>query len=67
MLDKITEASTFLAEKGITNPEVGVILGTGLGNLFVKHIENAVEIDYHDIPYFPVSTVETHKGKLIYG
>lgn len=67
MLDKITEASTFLTERGIVNPEIGIILGTGLGNLFVKQIENAIEIDYHDIPYFPVSTVEFHKGKLIYG
>jgi purine-nucleoside phosphorylase len=67
MLDKITEASTFLTEKGISNPEVGVILGTGLGNLFVKQIEHAIEIDYHNIPYFPVSTVESHNGKLIYG
>lgn len=67
MIDRITEASTFLNEKGIVNPEIGIILGTGLGNLFVKQIENAIEIDYHDIPYFPVSTVEFHKGKLIYG
>ncbi len=67
MLDKITEASAFLKENGITTPEIGVILGTGLGTLFVKQIENAIEIDYHDIPYFPVSTVEFHKGKLIYG
>ncbi|MEK6782900.1 MAG: purine-nucleoside phosphorylase [Bacteroidota bacterium] len=67
MLDKITEGCTFLQEKGIQNPEIGVILGTGLGNLFANQIENAREIDYHDIPYFPVSTVEIHKGKLIYG
>jgi|SRR6478735_1401017 len=67
MLDKITEASTFLRETGIINPDVGVILGTGLGNLFVKQIENPIEVDYHAIPYFPVSTVESHNGKLIYG
>ena len=67
MLDKITEASTFLIERGIANPEIGIILGTGLGSLFVKQIKDAIEIDYHDIPYFPVSTVEFHKGKLIYG
>ncbi len=67
MLDKITEASAFLTESGVTAPEVGIILGTGLGNLFVKQIENAVEFDYHHIPHFPVSTVETHRGKLIYG
>ena len=67
MLDKITEASTFLVENGVSNPDIGIILGTGLGNIFAKQIEDALEIDYHDIPYFPVSTVEFHKGKLIYG
>ncbi len=67
MLDKITEGCTFLKENGILTPEIGVILGTGLGNLFVKQIKNPLEIDYHDIPYFPVSTVEFHKGRLIYG
>jgi purine-nucleoside phosphorylase len=67
MLDKITEGCAFLQEKGILNPEIGIILGTGLGNLFAKQIENVVEIDYHEIPYFPVSTVEFHKGRLLYG
>ncbi|CAN5327698.1 purine-nucleoside phosphorylase [soil metagenome] len=46
---------------------MGVILGTGLGNLFVKEIKNPVEINYNSIPHFPVSTVEFHRGKLIYG
>ena len=41
MLDKITEGCAFLQEKGILNPEIGIILGTGLGNLFAKQIENA--------------------------
>ena len=47
-------------------PEAGIILGTGLGGL-VKDVEVKFEIDYKDIPYFPVSTVESHHGKLIFG
>jgi len=46
--------------------EIGIILGTGLGGL-VKHIEKAHSIDYKEIPHFPVSTVESHTGKLIFG
>ncbi len=46
---------------------MGVILGTGLGSLFVQQIKDQVAVDYADIPNFPVSTVESHNGKLIYG
>ncbi len=67
MLQEIHEATDFLKKHGITQPEIGVILGTGLGNLFVKEIKNPIEINYNSIPHFPVSTVEFHKGKLIYG
>ena len=67
MLEHIQEATTFIRQHGITSPEVGVILGTGLGNLFVKEIKNPVVINYNSIPHFPISTVEFHKGKLIYG
>jgi purine-nucleoside phosphorylase len=66
MFEKIKETTEFLKAKGIVNPEAGVILGTGLGGLTSK-IENGLEIDYRDIPNFPVSTVEGHAGKLIYG
>jgi purine-nucleoside phosphorylase len=66
MLEKINETTEFLKVKGIQNPDVGIILGTGLGGLTAK-IENRVEIDYRDIPNFPVSTVEGHEGKLIFG
>lgn len=66
MLEKISEITGFLKEKGIANPDAGIILGTGLGGLAVK-IENRIEIDYKDIPHFPVSTVEGHEGKLIFG
>lgn len=67
MLNEIKEATDYLKKHGIDKPEVGVILGTGLGNLFVKEIKNPIEINYNSIPHFPVSTVEFHKGKLIYG
>lgn len=60
-------AATFLRDKGVAQPEVGVILGTGLGGQFVDQIKNPIEIDYKNIPHFPVSTVEFHKGKLVYG
>jgi purine-nucleoside phosphorylase len=66
MIEQINETVNFLKEKGITNPEIGIILGTGLGKM-VREIEIAIQIDYKDIPHFPVSTVEFHKGKLIYG
>ncbi|HEX2969502.1 MAG TPA: purine-nucleoside phosphorylase [Bacteroidales bacterium] len=66
MLEKIKETTDFLISKGIKDPDAGIILGTGLGGLTAK-IENRIEIDYSDIPNFPVSTVEGHAGKLIYG
>jgi purine-nucleoside phosphorylase len=66
MLEKIKETAEFLKNRGVVNPEAGIILGTGLGGLTAK-IENPVVIDYRDIPNFPVSTVEGHDGKLILG
>ncbi len=66
MLEKIKETVEFLRAKGIVNPEAGIILGTGLGGLTSK-IENRLELDYRVIPHFPVSTVEGHAGKLIFG
>lgn len=66
MLEQINETVAFLRQKGITSPEAGVILGTGLGGL-TAHITGTIEIDYKDIPHFPVSTVEGHAGRLIYG
>ena len=66
MLEKINETTEFLRNKGFINPDAGIILGTGLGGLATK-ITNRIEIDYRDIPNFPVSTVEGHEGKLIYG
>ncbi len=65
-MEKIKEAASYIQQHGITAPEVGIILGTGLGNL-VREVKVEVILDYKDIPYFPVSTVETHMGKLMYG
>lgn len=66
MLIKIKETIDFLKSEGIISPEVGIVLGTGLGDL-INHIDIVKSIDYASIPNFPISTVEFHKGKLIYG
>ncbi|MBN1951219.1 MAG: purine-nucleoside phosphorylase [Bacteroidales bacterium] len=66
MEQKIMETRAFLEKAGIKKPEIGIVLGTGLGKL-VKEISIEKEIDYEEIPHFPVSTVESHHGKLIYG
>jgi purine-nucleoside phosphorylase len=66
MLEKIKETTTFLQGQIDFLPEVGIILGTGLGGL-VKEIEIIKAIPYETIPNFPVSTVEGHSGKLIFG
>lgn len=63
---QINDAVTFLRTKTKSTPAVGIILGTGLGGL-VKEIQAEIVIDYSEIPHFPVSTVESHKGKLIFG
>jgi len=66
MLEKINETTEFLKSKGFINPDAGIVLGTGLGGLTAR-MKNSIEIDYKDIPNFPVSTVEGHAGKLIFG
>lgn len=63
---QIDEAISFLRTKTSATPSVGIILGTGLGAL-AKEIKTDVVIDYADIPHFPLSTVESHHGKLIFG
>jgi purine-nucleoside phosphorylase len=65
-INKINDTSGFLKGKGMVNPETAIIIGTGLGSL-TKRIEIEVAIDYADIPHFPVSTVESHHGRLVYG
>lgn len=66
MLEKIKETASYLRERMHTSPETAIILGTGLGSL-ANEITEKYEIKYEDIPNFPVSTVEGHSGKLIFG
>lgn len=66
MLNKIAEATAFIKSKLPGTPQTGIILGSGLGRL-AKEIEEPMVIPYADIPHFPLSTVETHRGNLIFG
>ena len=67
MLEEIKKTAAFIdAATDSFAPEVGVILGTGLGG-FADKIETRFAIEYKDIPGFPVSTVEGHKGRMIFG
>ena len=66
MLERIQETASYLKSKMKTQPETAIILGTGLGSL-VNEITDKYEISYESIPNFPVSTVEGHSGKLIFG
>ena len=66
MMQKINEAVTYIKEQYNKQPLAGIVLGSGLGN-FVKEIQVEKEIAYSSIPNFPVSTVEGHSGKLVFG
>ena len=66
LLEKIYETRDFLRAKGMIEPEFGLILGSGLGEL-AEEIENAIVVDYADIPNWGRSTVVGHAGKLVYG
>ena len=66
MLERIQETAAFLKGKMHTQPETAIILGTGLGSL-AGEITEKYEIRYEEIPNFPISTVEGHSGKLIFG
>ena len=66
MLEQIKKTTAYIQGKIDTSPEIGIILGTGLGGL-VKEINIKHTIAYQEIPNFPVSTVEGHSGKLIFG
>ncbi|MFB9325298.1 purine-nucleoside phosphorylase [Paenibacillus aurantiacus] len=63
---QIKEAAAYIQSKTSIQPEIGLIMGSGLGVLG-DYIENPVVIPYHDIPHFPVSTVEGHAGELLIG
>ena len=66
MYEKIHETASWLRERMTTSPQTAIILGTGLGQL-ASEITDSYEFPYKDIPNFPVSTVEGHAGKLIFG
>lgn len=66
MIKNILETTEYLKNKGFLNPDIGIILGTGLGQL-VDEIDIQVQVSYNHIPNFPTATVEFHRGKLIYG
>ena len=65
LYDQIEEAIAYIREYTDFKPQYGIVLGTGLGNL-TDDLLIACEIDYKDIPHFPISTVQSHKGKLIF-
>lgn len=66
LFEKIQEAVEFIRSRTNFRPRFGIILGTGLGGL-AADIEAVETIDYQEIPHFPVSTVQSHAGKLILG
>ena len=66
LLERLNETIAFFKELKVPQPRVGIVLGSGLGN-FKDEIEIAAEVDYDQIPHFPISTVEGHHGKLIFG
>lgn len=66
ILQRVNSTADFIRSQIKESPDYGIILGTGLGGL-VKEIEVSVSIAYDSIPNFPVSTVESHSGKLIFG
>ncbi|MFR4767543.1 MAG: purine-nucleoside phosphorylase, partial [Paraclostridium sordellii] len=66
LYDKIQESKNYIESKINTTPEIGLILGSGLGVLG-DEIENPIKIKYDESPNFPVSTVEGHNGQLVIG
>ncbi|MEG8947625.1 purine-nucleoside phosphorylase [Rosettibacter firmus] len=66
LINMINETLEVIRKRTTKNYEIGIILGTGLGGL-VKEIDIEHQIDYAELPHFPISTVESHHGKLIFG
>ncbi len=66
ILEKITETVAYIRKQYTKESTVGVVLGSGLGH-FTNELQVEKEISYHEIPHFPVSTVEGHKGRLVFG
>ena len=66
LIEQLNETTAYIKTKHTTRPSVGIVLGSGLGN-FTKEMQVEYEIDYSELPHFPVSTVAGHSGKLIFG
>ena len=66
LLEKIRVSAEFLRTRNFSGAGIGIVLGTGLGS-FISEMEVEATIPYHEIPYFPVATVEFHKGQLVLG
>ncbi len=66
MIERYNKTVNFLSANGIISPEVGIVLGTGLGKM-ADRLQIIQSLRYEDIPEFPVATVEYHHGRLIYG
>ena len=66
MLEKLEETVAFVRQRTALRPTVGVILGSGLGQL-VERMEDATAIDYCDVPHFPAPTVAGHAGRMVFG
>jgi purine-nucleoside phosphorylase len=64
--EKMQQAVRYIRTRADVSPEIGIVLGTGLGGL-AKEIQHAVDIPYHEIPGFVTSTMEFHEGRLILG
>lgn len=66
MYIKINEATDYIKSQYHGKIDIAIILGSGLGSL-ANEIKNQIELDYRDIPHFPITTLEGHAGKLIIG
>ena len=66
VIDHLNETVSFIREKYPIEPATGIVLGSGLGN-FLNEMDTEFSISYREIPHFPVSTVEGHEGKLVFG
>ena len=66
VINQLKETTDYIRQYCAYKPTIGVVLGSGLGN-FTEDMVVEKEINYADIPHFPISTVEGHSGKLIFG
>ena len=66
VIDQLNETVAFIRKKYSIKPEIGIVLGSGLGN-FLSELKIEVSIDYDEIPNFPVATVKGHDGQLVFG